>query len=373
MKILHLDGSSEDNGGVLSVLRNLQAASAPHGLQHVVWVNDKFTERRSPALDYRRSPHACGDDASHCKLFLQAWRAFPEVKRLLAEEKFGLVHAHTRGALLLAVKIAARLGRPVVFTNHNYARRRWLYSWAAARPRVHTVLLTPNMARHYGMNIDPPRMNMISEACADDFFTAPLAERTTGKVLRFVGVGSLVRWKNWHLVIEALALLNDAERERIRCRLWGPVPNEPAAQAYAGELRRSVKARGLEAQFEFCGPTNSIREALTDADWFVLPSTNEPCSVALIEALALGLPAIVSNSGGSPDIVQDERTGLLFTPESPASLAARLRQILAGKAEMPPPENIRASVRARSASVMSAEYAALYRQILAAPAPPPAA
>jgi len=365
MKILHLDGGSEDTGGVLSVLRNLQSASVPHGLEHAVWVNDQFTERRSPTLDYRRSPHACGDDASHWKLFLQARRAFPDVQRLLAEEKFDLVHAHTRGALLLAVKIAARLKRSVIFTNHNYARRRWLYAWAATRPRVHSVLLTPNMARHYGMEICPPRVSLVSATCADDFFTAPLVQRTDGKALRLVGVGSLVRWKNWHLVIEALALLGIAERGRIQFRLWGPVPNEPAAQAYAEELRRAVKEHGLETQFEFSGPTNSIREALSDADWFVLPSTNEPCSVALIEALALGLPAIVSASGGSPDIVQDGRTGLLFAPDSTASLAARLRQILSGEAEIQPPEKIRDSVRSRSALVMTAEYAALYRRILA--------
>lgn len=286
--------------------------------------------------------------------------------RLLEKERFDLVHAHTRGALLLAVKIAARLKRPVVFTNHNYARRRWLYSWAAARPRVHTVLLTPNMARHYGLEISPPRASLISAACADDFFTAPLVPRAGRKALRLVGVGSLVRWKNWHLVIEALAQLDAAERERIQFRLWGPVPNEPTAQAYAEELRRAVQVHGLRSQFDFCGPTNSIREALADADWFVLPSTNEPCSVALIEALASGLPAIVSDSGGSPDIVKAERTGLLFAPEDATALAGQLRRALRGEPRLVPPSELRESVRQRSAANVAPQYAALYWQILAA-------
>lgn len=369
MKILHLDGSSEDTGGVLSVLRNLQTASTPLGLRHVVWVNEKFAECRTPALDYRRSPRACGDDASHWKLFIQAWRAFPEVARLLAEEQFDLIHAHTRGTLLLAVKIAARLNRPVVFTNHNYARRLGLYRWAAARPRMFTVLLTPNMARHYGMEIAPPRTSLITSSCADDFFTAPLARRTNGGALQLVGVGSLVRWKNWHLVIEALALLNGVERERIRFQLWGPTPNEPTARTYAEELKRTVMAHGLEAQFQLCGTTNSIRDALDGAGWLVHPATDEPCGLAIIEALATGLPVVASDSGGPADIVRHERTGLLFAPGDVASLAAQFRRILAGEPPaLLPPEAIRESVRACSASVMAAEYAALYRRILDAPA-----
>jgi glycosyltransferase involved in cell wall biosynthesis len=146
------------------------------------------------------------------------------------------------------------------------------------------------------------------------------------------------------------------------------VPNEPVAQAYAEELRRAVQSHGLASQFKFCGPTNSIREALADADWFVLPSTNEPCSVALIEALASGLPAIVSDSGGSPDIVQAERTGLLFAPEDATALAGQLRRALRGEPRLVSSDELRESVRLRSAANVAPQYAALYRQILAAEA-----
>ena len=51
-------------------------------------------------------------------------------------------------------------------------------------------------------------------------------------------------------------------------------------------------------------PTHQVADVVAAADWFVLPSTHEPCSVALIEALALGVPVIASASGGNVDIVQ---------------------------------------------------------------------
>ena len=105
-------------------------------------------------------------------------------------------------------------------------------------------------------------------------------------------------------------------------------------------------------------------ERLREADWFVLPSTNEPCSVALIEALALGVPALVSESGGNVDIIRDGVTGLLFEPESPEDLAAKLRLILYSKVKAAPPMEIRASVRLRSATNVGRQYLALYRQLI---------
>ena len=100
----------------------------------------------------------------------------------------------------------------------------------------------------------------------------------------------------------------------------------------------------------------------------MLPSTNEACSVALIEGLALGLPALVSASGGSVDIIANGKNGLLFAPENSADLAAKLRSIVAGETVLLHPAEIRETVRSRSASVVASEYEKLYRS-LRQPAP----
>ncbi|MBI3875966.1 MAG: glycosyltransferase, partial [Verrucomicrobia bacterium] len=100
MKILHLDGASEDFGGVLSVLRNVAEASRPLGWSHAVWVNETYVEKRAPSLDYRRSRHVVSDSPSHFKILFHAARASAELQRLLREENFDILHAHSRGALL---------------------------------------------------------------------------------------------------------------------------------------------------------------------------------------------------------------------------------------------------------------------------------
>ena len=368
MRILHLLGQNQDIGGVLSVIRNLQRATVCKNWTHVVWVNHSFKETRQPALSYRFSRHICSDSPNHLLILIQALRAFFEFKRLLAQEAFDVLHAHTRGTLLVGLLALKWLGRQVVYTNHSFSRRIRLYRWCAAQHGMYTIVLTPNMARHYDLNVQPPKFNIISECCADEFFEEPFVSPpvpgTAHRRLRLVGVGNIVRWKNWHLVLEALRQLDLDQRERIQFSQWGPTANDPDSIRYEQELRGMIEQYDLGECSFFRGPSNSIDDCLRAGDWFVLPSTNEACSVALIEGLALGLPALVSASGGSVDIIANGKNGLLFAPENSADLAAKLRSIVAGETVLLHPAEIRETVRSRSASVVASEYEKLYRSLL---------
>ncbi|MBM3882757.1 MAG: glycosyltransferase [Verrucomicrobia bacterium] len=363
MRILHLLGAREDDGGILTVLRNLHALELPGQDRHVVWVHRAYRESRRPALEYRRSRFLVAQSPNHLALLLRAPLALLELRALLAREPFDVLHAHTRGALLVAVGAARWLGRTVWFTNHAYARRRSLYRWAARQPRVRTSVLTPNMARHYGLPWGAAGVRVISECCSDRLFAEPLVERsprTDGRPLRCVGLGNIVRWKNWHLLLEALGQLDAGRRARCEFHHWGPVPADADCAAYDRELRALVARHGLEGTCHFHGLSLDAPAVLRGADLFVLPSTQEPCSVALIEALALGIPGLVSASGGNVDIVEAGRTGLLFEPESAASLRTQLERVLAAEPPFAAPAEIRASVSRRSSAAVAAQYAEWY-------------
>ena len=365
MRVLHLLGQDEDIGGVLSVIRNLQQATASKQWNHVVWVNGDFREVRQPALAYRFSRHICDDSRNHLRILIQALRAFFELKQLVARESFDVLHAHTRGALLVGLLAIRWLDRHIVYTNHSFSRRIRMYRWCAAQQGMHTVVLTPNMARHYGLNVEPPKVSIVSACCSDDFFRTPLVMRPRSgaarRRLRLVGLGNIVRWKNWHRVLESMSRLGADQRQHIEFCQWGPTPDDPDSIRYERELRAFVQRHDLESCCSFFGSSNSIIDCLREADWFVLPSTNEPCSVALIEALALGLPALVSSSGGNVDIIAERKNGLLFEPENVMDLTAKLRSILAAENALLPPAGIRESVRSRSAAVVASEYEKLYR------------
>jgi len=365
VSVLHLVGSTQDDGGILTVLRH---ARDPDGLfRHAVVVHRGFQAKRQPPLDVRESRWLLAESPRHLSLFARALGVVMETRRRCRAERWDIVHAHSRGGFAAAVLLALLPGKiPIVFTNHAFARRTGLYRWAAGRGRLATVVLNPAMAAHYGLTTQPGRVEIIPDCCSDEFFEGPLARPSGPRSrLALVGVGNLVRWKKWNLVLDALGRLPVPLRQRVHFTLWGPTPADADSQAFARELKGQVGALGLAPYVRLAGPTNRVREAVEGADVFIIPSTNEPCSVALTEALALGKPSIASASGGSVDLVKNGYNGRLFRPDDPEDLARQIAGLISGDGTTATPEQIRDSARHYSASVAWGRYHALYRRLLA--------
>jgi glycosyltransferase involved in cell wall biosynthesis len=99
------------------------------------------------------------------------------------------------------------------------------------------------------------------------------------------------------------------------------------SDGYATEVRRlAVERMGVRAVFH--PPIADIENAYAALDVFVLPSHSETYGMVTIEAMASGLPVIATNSGGTVDIVDDGRTGLLFSPEDVDELRAALGRLI---------------------------------------------
>lgn len=372
MTILHLLGCREDVGGILSTLRGL-AVATPTKAAHSAWVHRSFRQTRLPPLDLRRARWACDESSHHPALLARNLLAFPGLLLRIRKDRPDIVHAHTRGSFPLAVLLHRMGRRGVLFTNHTYARNTGLYR-RAAQAGLPTVLLTPNMARHYGLEPSPGRVEIVSECCDPAWFDRPVPPRpvrSPDAPLHLVGIGSVVRWKNWTLVPEALSRLPADRRSRIRFTLWGPVPEDPDARRYAAELEERIATLGLSEQIRLAGPTRDVPAVLAGADGVLVTSVNEPCSVALIEALASGRPALAAASGGNVDILRDGTTGRLFRPEDPADLADALGAWLEGRFTPAPAGVIRESVRHRSATVVGPVLLDLYRRLLVRPHPAP--
>ena len=368
MRILHLVGQREDAGGILAVIRSPHQAGPAVGTRHTVWVHREYAETRAPALDYRRTGFIVSDSPSHIAIFFSSALAFFSLRKLLRQESFDVIHAHTRGGLIVALLAGLFLGRRVLFTNHSYASRTWFYRWAARRAWMSTVVLNPNMAAHYGLEVAPPRCSIIFSGCADRFLQEPLTANAWPSAdplakLRLIGMGTLVRWKCWHHPVAALARLPADLKARVEFHLWGPEQGDPDSQAFAAQLRESIEQHGLQETVLLRGVTNQVTDALRDGHFVIVASENEPCSVSLMEALALGLPALAARSGGNVDIVQDGTTGLLYETGSIDGLRDQIAAILNGDFTPAPPGEIRESVRGWAASEMAAKYNHVYRQM----------
>jgi glycosyltransferase involved in cell wall biosynthesis len=94
------------------------------------------------------------------------------------------------------------------------------------------------------------------------------------------------------------------------------------------EVRQLAVSLGLAESVHFLGPRRDVPDLLNAMDIFVLPSYSEGVSLALLEAMAAGLPVIATAVGGTPEVVTDGVTGLLIPPRDPAALAGALERLL---------------------------------------------
>jgi glycosyltransferase involved in cell wall biosynthesis len=98
------------------------------------------------------------------------------------------------------------------------------------------------------------------------------------------------------------------------------------------EVKALAASLGLGGEVHFLGSRQDVPDLLNAMDIFVLPSYSEGVSLALLEAMAAGLPVIATAVGGLPEVVADGQTGILIPPRDAAALAGALARLLADPA-----------------------------------------
>lgn len=309
--VLHYTGYDEDVGGVLSVVRALAAANQ---FACVLGVNRGFVQRRAPSLALLELPTIAGDTIGP----LEAWKARAVARAVGAWLDQGpdrVFHGHSRAGLLVGLWLAARRERRVVVSVHVYGHQRWFYRWAARRLDDGLYWLSPAMRRYYG--VDDGTWDHCMPGGVPGLNLQPA--RPVPQRLRLGGAGSLVDWKNWPLVVEAMALLPDDLRARVTFDHVGGGSDEIRREALA-----LVARHGLERQVAFRGSEPSADALLTSIDALVVASHNEPFSMSMLEALDVGVPVLAADSGGATDIIREGVNGGLFRTGDPQSLATAI-------------------------------------------------
>ena len=90
------------------------------------------------------------------------------------------------------------------------------------------------------------------------------------------------------------------------------------------ELQLLIHENVLESTVTLTGKVVNVHEYLQASDLFVFPSDFEGFSLAVLEALACGLPAVLTRVGGAPELVQDKRNGILVPPHDGQALRGAL-------------------------------------------------
>jgi glycosyltransferase involved in cell wall biosynthesis len=133
------------------------------------------------------------------------------------------------------------------------------------------------------------------------------------------------------------------------------------------ELKGFVTDHGLALRVSFTGAVGNVEDYLKAADLFVLPSDSEALPIALIEAMACGLPVTATRVGGIPDLVDDGVDGRLIEAGDESGLEAAIEQLLADpKARATLARAARAKAEAGfSIAAIAAAHERLFRSLLA--------
>lgn len=141
-------------------------------------------------------------------------------------------------------------------------------------------------------------------------------------------VGTVGRFdpiKNLPMLVRALGAVS-AETPALRGLLVGDGPEFPA-------VRSQVDANGLKDRVRLTGFREDARQLAQCMDLFVLPSFSEGTSMALLEAMAAGVPVIVTAVGGNPEIVVANESGWVVPSDDTAALQLAITEAIRDPAE----------------------------------------
>lgn len=179
-----------------------------------------------------------------------------------------------------------------------------------------------------------------------------------GQTIRLVSCGRLNVCKGHDDLIRAVAILKqrgiDAE-----LRICGTTDNE--ASRYKKELRDLARVHGVASQVHLLGSVSEdeVRRNLSEAHVFALASLAEPLGVAIMEAMAMGVPVVVTRGGGVTELVRDGDDGLLVDVRAPDQIADAIQRLLND------PDKARAIGRAGRASIKRAFHHRVSAETLA--------
>lgn len=256
---------------------------------------------------------------------------WPGRLRALADARFDLIHAHLPFAAVGARWAARRIPRPrrpaVVYTEHNlWDRYRGPTAWANARTfgwndRVIAVseAVRDSMGERgrsqrvcvidNGVDAEGLRARVLARDAARDELGLPREAFVVGTV------GGITPKKGHvHLVRAAPELV---------ARIPTAVVAVIGLGAVEAPVREEIARLGVGERVRLLGVRDDAARLMRAFDVFCLPSLYEGLPIALLEALAVGVPAVATRVGGVPDVLR-HGGGVLVPPADPGALAREL-------------------------------------------------
>jgi glycosyltransferase involved in cell wall biosynthesis len=238
------------------------------------------------------------------------------------------LHIHFGGSVSDVGRIAARaLNVPYSLTIHGpdeFFNQQHFLLRQKSEQAAFTLFISDFGRGHMMRIVAPehwPRLHVARLGVNTDLFAAR-NPRSIAMPVQILCVGRLVTAKGQRVLLQAAGLLA-ARDHALHITLVGDGPD-------AAALKKLSTSLGLDGSVHFVGSLthSAIRNLLSEADVFVLPSFAEGIPVALMEAMATQLACVSTKSSGIPELITHDVDGLLVQPGSAEELADAIESLL---------------------------------------------
>lgn len=293
----------------------------------------------SPVPEVLREHKIHNISFSRSPLSKQNLEGYKAIKRLIHREHYDIVHTHTPNASA-CVRLACKgmKGVKVFYTAHGFhfykgaPIKNWLLYYSVeclcaywtdtlitinkedyrlAKQHMHAkrVCYIPGVGLDLGKFGEQQDKEKIRQKLRDGLSLKP------DDVL-LLSIGEINENKNHEVVVKALGNLSSNVHYAI-----GGVGDKTVY------LKHLAKELGVSDRFHLLGYLNNVEDWYKAADVFVFPSFREGLSVSLMEAMASGMPCVVSKIRGNTDLI-DSKGGTLFDPHDVGSITKTLQNII---------------------------------------------
>ena len=229
--------------------------------------------------------------------------------------------------------------------------------------RLKAVICNSKMVREdiqRAFRVAPDKLHVVYNGVDLEHFhpreRAALRERTRAELgygpndTLFLFVGSGFARKGLGAAIDALAL---AHTDSFRLLVVG-------RDRHSRRFAQQAAERGVGERVRFLGGREDVRPLYAAADCFILPSRYDPFPNTVLEALAMGVPAIVSSRCGAAEVIRPGSNGWICDPDDAAGIAKLMSTAAAAVRAAPMGEAARASSEGFGIDAMAAKLAQLY-------------
>lgn len=267
-------------------------------------------------------------------LLMYAWRGYAKAEALLAEGGYDAIHAFfTVPCGYMALRLGKKYGVPYIVSLRGAdvpgfsERFTFLYTFLKPlirqvwREAAQVIAVSLGMRRLAEKTAPAQPMRVIPNGIALEEF--PVATMRNDDTLRVISTSRLTPRKGLRFLIQALAELKHENQARnIEVLLIGDGHESESLEHLARES-------GVIEQVQFIGRVEhaELKQWYAGADVFILPSLNEGMSNAMLEALASGLPLLVTRTGGADEVLEEGVNGFALAMGSAHDIAEKLLRL----------------------------------------------